>query len=100
MHHTNSFEVMIVLIFNLHLGQLGWGTTGDLSHSQVEQFGLQLIELLNQLLLLLGTEFRALHFHLQAETTFSLLHTNTFTKQFVEFNRHIHLMNLKVLSLV
>lgn len=49
------------------LGQLGGSSTGDLGHAQVEQLSLELLELLGQLLLVLGPQFRALDLHLKAK---------------------------------
>lgn len=42
---------------NLHLGQLGWCSAGDLSHTQIEQLILELIQLLGELLLVLRSQF-------------------------------------------
>lgn len=42
---------------DLHLGQLGWCSTSDLSHTQIEQLILELIQLLGELLLVLRSQF-------------------------------------------
>lgn len=49
----------------LHLGQLRGSASGDLGHTQVQQLGLELLQLLGQLLLLLLAQFGALDFHLR-----------------------------------
>lgn len=50
---------------DLHLGELGWCSAGDLSHTQIEQLILELIQLLGELLLVLGSQLGALNLHLE-----------------------------------
>lgn len=54
---------------NLHLRQLGWCASGNLGHTQVKQLGLELLQLLGQLLLFLLAQFGALDFHLRNSRT-------------------------------
>lgn len=57
--------VDVVVVFYLHLGELGWCSAGDLSHTQIEQLILELIQLLGELLLVLSSQLGALNLHLE-----------------------------------
>jgi hypothetical protein len=50
---------------NLHLGEFGGCPACDFGHSQLGELFLQLIELLEQLLLLLGTKIAASNLRLK-----------------------------------
>lgn len=63
--HTHAQQTVdVVVVFDLHLGELGWCSAGDLSHTQIEQLILELIQLLGELLLVLSSQLGALNLHL------------------------------------
>lgn len=64
-HTPTQQTVDVVVVFDLHLGELGWCSAGDLSHTQIEQLILELIQLLGELLLVLSSQLGALNLHLE-----------------------------------
>lgn len=64
--HTHAQQTVdVVVVLDLHLGELGWCSAGDLSHTQIEQLILELIQLLGELLLVLSSQLGALNLHLE-----------------------------------
>lgn len=66
--HTHAQQTVdVVVVCDLHLGELGWCSAGDLSHTQIEQLILELIQLLGELLLVLSSQLGALNLHLEKQ---------------------------------
>ena len=61
---------------NTDFAELGSGTAGHFSHTKAAQLGFEVIELLDQLFLLLGTQFGALDTRLKVKIKFVLLSVN------------------------